>query len=33
MARPAAGPADAAYLDEITMMLRDLLRQVIRVRF
>ncbi|MFM8748015.1 MAG: phosphoenolpyruvate carboxylase [Aestuariivirga sp.] len=32
MARPAAGPADAAYLDEITMMLRDLLRQVIRVR-
>ena len=31
-ARPAAGPADAAYLDEITMMLRDLLRQVIRVR-
>ncbi|MFN4141575.1 phosphoenolpyruvate carboxylase [Aestuariivirga sp.] len=34
--RPArviqAGPADAAYLDEITMMLRDLLRQVIRLR-
>ncbi len=32
LARPSAGPADAAYLDEITMMLRDLLRQVIRVR-
>jgi phosphoenolpyruvate carboxylase len=28
----ANGPSDAAYLDEITMMLRDLLRQVIKVR-
>ena len=28
----AAGAADSAYLDEITMMLRDLLRQVIKVR-
>lgn len=28
----AAGAADTAYLDEITMMLRDLLRQVIKVR-
>ena len=27
-----AAPVDGAYLDEITMMLRDLLRQVIRVR-
>ena len=27
-----AGPADTAYQDEITMMLRDLLRQVIKVR-
>jgi phosphoenolpyruvate carboxylase len=27
-----AGPADTAYLDEITMMLRDQLRQVIKVR-
>jgi phosphoenolpyruvate carboxylase len=26
------GPADSAYLDEITMMLRDQLRQVIKVR-
>ena len=25
-------PGDTAYLDEITMMLRDLLRQVIKVR-
>jgi phosphoenolpyruvate carboxylase len=33
MARTAAaGPADTAYLDEITMMLRDQLRQVIKVR-
>ena len=28
----AAGASDTAYLDEITMMLRDLLRQVIKVR-
>ena len=28
----AAAPADTVYLDEITMMLRDQLRQVIRVR-
>ncbi len=28
----SAAPSDAAYLDEITMMLRDQLRQVIRVR-
>ena len=28
----SAGPVDSAYLDEITMMLRDLLRQVIKVR-
>ena len=28
----STGPVDSAYLDEITMMLRDLLRQVIRVR-
>ena len=28
----STGPVDHAYLDEITMMLRDLLRQVIRVR-
>ena len=27
-----AGPTDSAYLDEITMMLRDQLRQVIKVR-
>jgi phosphoenolpyruvate carboxylase len=27
-----SGPGDTAYLDEITMMLRDLLRQVIKVR-
>lgn len=31
--KPAgAAPVDSAYLDEITMMLRDLLRQVIKVR-
>jgi phosphoenolpyruvate carboxylase len=28
----SAGPSDTAYLDEITMMLRDQLRQVIKVR-
>ncbi|WP_373502611.1 phosphoenolpyruvate carboxylase [Aestuariivirga sp.] len=28
----SAGPVDTSYLDEITMMLRDLLRQVIKVR-
>ncbi len=28
----ASGPTDTAYLDEITMMLRDQLRQVIKVR-
>ena len=28
----ASGPVDSAYLDEITMMLRDLLRQVIKLR-
>jgi len=27
-----AAPSDTAYQDEITMMLRDLLRQVIKVR-
>lgn len=28
----ASGPSDAAYLDEITMMMRDQLRQVIKLR-
>jgi len=31
-AQASVGPSDPAYLDEITMMLRDLLRQVIKVR-
>ena len=30
--RTGSGPGDTAYLDEITMLLRDQLRQVIKVR-